>query len=67
MVLDGRPPPMGNYEVEPSLNWDPDIVGSWALAGADSGGMQAWASVQTAARRHMVSGISSFARPARLQ
>ena len=45
----------------------PDSVDSWAPTRAESGMMQASTSVQTAARRHMMSSISSFARLTRLQ
>ena len=54
VVLDGRPPPLSNS--------DPDMVDSWALTRAESRRMQASTSVQTAARRLVMSNVSSFAR-----
>ena len=76
VVLDARPPPISSPEknltrkersTQPSLNYDPDNVDSWAPIRAESRRMQASTSVQTAARRHIMSIISSFARLTRLQ
>ena len=63
VVLDGRSPPIINSEKELTRK---DIVDSWALTRAESRRMQAYTSVQTAARRLTMSGISSFARLTRL-